>query len=70
VESESDFRGILGVDPSVQPGPLSLRVGIRLAATDTTDDQLRAIVKRAESRSPVRDALVREVPMTTEIAIS
>jgi uncharacterized OsmC-like protein len=68
VESESDFRGILGVDPSVQPGPLSLRVGIRLAATDATDDELRAIVKRAESRSPVRDALGRDVPMTTEIA--
>jgi uncharacterized OsmC-like protein len=69
VESESDFRGILGVDPSVQPGPMSVRVRIRLAATDATDDQLRAIVKRAESRSPVRDALMREVQMTTEVVI-
>lgn len=69
VEGESDFRGILGVDPSVHAGPLSLHVGIRLAAADATDDQLRAIVKRAESRSPVRDALARKVPMTTEIAI-
>ena len=41
---------------------------IRLAASDATDDQLRAIVERAESRSPVRDALVREVSMTTELA--
>src|ERR671931_2116332 len=70
VESESDFRGVLGVDPSVQAGPLSVRVGIRLAATDASEEQLRAIVERAESRSPVRDALVREVPMTTELAIS
>jgi uncharacterized OsmC-like protein len=70
VESESDFRGVLGVDPSVHAGPVSLRVVIRLAATDASDDQLRAIVERAESRSPVRDALVRDVPMTTEIAIS
>src|ERR1051325_7212689 len=30
VESESDFRGVLGVDPSVQPGPLAMRVAIRL----------------------------------------
>lgn len=67
VESDSDFRGILGVDASVHPGPLSLRVAIRLAATDATDEQLRAIVKRAESRSPVRDALSRNVPMTTEV---
>jgi uncharacterized OsmC-like protein len=69
VESESDFRGVLGVDPSVHAGPLSVRVRILLAAADATDDQLRAIVERAESRSPVRDALVREVPMTTELAI-
>jgi uncharacterized OsmC-like protein len=68
VESESDFRGVLGVDPSVHAGPRSVRVRIRLAAADATEDQLRAIVERAESRSPVRDALVREVPMTTELA--
>jgi uncharacterized OsmC-like protein len=67
VESESDFRGVLGVDPSVHAGPLSVRVAIRLAAADATDDQLRAIVERAESRSPVRDALAREVPMTTAV---
>jgi uncharacterized OsmC-like protein len=69
VESESDFRGVLGVDTTVQPGPLAMRVGIRLAAADATEDQLRAIVERAESRSPVRDALARAVPMTTEVAI-
>jgi uncharacterized OsmC-like protein len=68
VEGESDFRGILGVDPAVKPGPLSLRVAIRLAADDASDAQLREIVKRAEARSPVRDALVREMSMTTEVA--
>lgn len=61
VEGESDFHNILGVDPSVHAGPLSLRVGIRLAANDATDDQLQEIVSRAESRSPVRDALARDV---------
>ena len=68
VESESDFRGVLGVDPSVHAGPLSVRVRIRLAAADASEEQLRAIVERAESRSPVRDALAREVSMTTELA--
>jgi uncharacterized OsmC-like protein len=67
VESETDFRGILGVDPSVQAGPLSMQVGVRLASTDASEDQLRAIVERAEARSPVRDALLRQVPMTTDI---
>jgi uncharacterized OsmC-like protein len=69
VESESDFRGVLGVDPAIQPGPLSMRVGIRLAASNATDDQLRAIVERAEARSPVRHALAHELPMATEVAI-
>jgi uncharacterized OsmC-like protein len=69
VESESDFRGVLGVDPTINPGPLSMRVGIRLAAANASNEQLRAIVERAEARSPVRDALARELPMNTEIAI-
>src|SRR3954452_19557640 len=67
VESESDFRGVLGVDDSVHPGPLAVRVRIELAAPDATEDQLREIVRRAEAHSPVRDALVREVSMTTEV---
>jgi uncharacterized OsmC-like protein len=69
VESESDFRGVLGVDASVRPGPQSMRIAYRLAASNATDDQLRAIVERAESHSPVRDALKREIAMTTDIAI-
>jgi uncharacterized OsmC-like protein len=67
VESDSDFRGVLGVDDSVHAGPLAVRVRIDLAAPGATEDQLREIVRRAESRSPVRDALVREVAMTTEV---
>jgi uncharacterized OsmC-like protein len=67
VDSETDFRGILGVDDTIRPGPLAVRVRIELAAANATEDQLREVVQRAESRSPVRDALERAVPMTTEI---
>jgi uncharacterized OsmC-like protein len=67
VESDSDFRGVLGVNGSVNPGPLAVRVRVELAAPDATEDQLREIVRRAELHSPVRDALVRAVPMTTEV---
>jgi uncharacterized OsmC-like protein len=69
VDSDSDFRGILGVDDSVRPGPLTLRVRIQLAASNATEDQLREIAQRAEARSPVRDVVARAIPMTTEIAI-
>jgi uncharacterized OsmC-like protein len=67
VDSDSDFRGVLGVDETVDPGPLAVRVRIRLAAANATGDQLREIVRRAESRSPVGDAVARAVTVTTEI---
>jgi uncharacterized OsmC-like protein len=67
VESDSDFRGVLGVDDSVNPGPLAIRTRFELAARDATEEQLREIVRRAEQHSPVRDAVVREVSMSTEI---
>src|SRR4051794_8568308 len=67
VDSESGFRGVLGLDDSVHAGPRAVRVRIEVAAANATDDQLRDIVQRAEARSPVRDAIVREVSMATEI---
>jgi len=67
VESDSDFRGVLGVDDSVKPGPLAVRVRIQVTSSDARSDQLREIVRRAEMRSPVRDALARALPMATEI---
>ena len=70
VESETDFRGVLGVDGSAHPGPLAVRVRIELAAPDATEDQLREIVERAEAHSPVRDAISREVSMSTEVVTS
>jgi uncharacterized OsmC-like protein len=67
VDSDSDFRGVLGVDSCVHPGPVRVRVRIELSADDASEEQLRAIVQRAEAHSPVRDALAREVTMTTEL---
>src|SRR5436853_4913384 len=60
VDSESDFRGVLGVDDSVDAGPRSVRVCVEVAAANASDDQLREIVRRAELRSPVRDAIRSE----------
>jgi uncharacterized OsmC-like protein len=37
VDSESDDRGILGIDDAVRAGPLSIRVGVRM--TSPTTDQ-------------------------------
>lgn len=70
VESDSDDRGLLGLDESVPAGPLDLRIRIRLGASNADGEQLRELARRAESRSPVRDAMARAIPMTTEVLIS
>src|SRR5207302_8481161 len=36
VESDSDFRAVLGVDDSVKPGALAVRVRIRLSSSAAT----------------------------------
>jgi uncharacterized OsmC-like protein len=60
VDSESDDHGILGMDPSVPAGPLSVRVHVRT-------DLPRAVIERAASRCPVYDATQREVAILLEI---
>jgi uncharacterized OsmC-like protein len=66
VVSESDNRGVLGVGDA-PPGPLSVRVRIELAASNASEEELRELVHRAESRSAVGDAVARAVPVTTEV---
>ena len=69
VGSESDNRGILGVAESVPPGPLSVRVSVRIAAEGASTEQLRELVHWAEKHSPVSDAVRRAVPVTTEVTV-
>jgi uncharacterized OsmC-like protein len=69
VGSESDDRGLLGVTESVPPGPLRMRVSVRIAAEGASTQQLRELVQWAEKHSPVSDAVRRAVPVTTEIII-
>jgi uncharacterized OsmC-like protein len=70
VDSESDDRGLLGMDDSIAAGPLSMRTRVRLGADGATPDQLRGIVEWAEAHSPVGDAVRRAVPSQTEIEIA
>ena len=66
VESESDSRGALGVDASIPPGPLSVRVRIELAAANASADELRARrarggALRGRRRAGPADSVVTEV---------
>ena len=68
VDSESDDRGILGIDETVPAGPLSGRVSVRLLAYGVEPAALEEIAHWGVAHCPVCDALERAVPVTTEIA--
>jgi uncharacterized OsmC-like protein len=54
VESESDNRGLLGLDESISAGLRDLRTRVKIGAEGATPGQLRDIVAWAEAHSPVR----------------
>jgi len=70
VDSESDDRGLLGMDDAVPAGPLTMRVRVRIGARDVTPERLREIVEWAEAHAPVGDAIRRAVPSKTDIEIT
>jgi uncharacterized OsmC-like protein len=70
VDSESDDRGILGIDDSVPAGPLSGRVAVRLVAHGVDDATLDEVARWGVTHCPVCDALERVVPITTEVTTS
>jgi uncharacterized OsmC-like protein len=68
VDSESDDRGILGIDDSVPAGPLSSRARVRIEASGVAREDLERLVRWADSHCPVQDAVRRAVPCTVELA--
>ena len=67
VDSESDDRGILGLDPSVPGGPLSMRVRLRLHADGLGLERLEEIAVWAVEHCPASDAIRRAVPVHIEV---
>jgi uncharacterized OsmC-like protein len=70
VDSESDDRGILGVDPSVPAGPLSIRIGFRMSAEDANPESLEGIARWAADHCPVAESAGREIPIAVEVNAS
>ena len=68
VDSESDDRGLLGIDDGVPAGPISGRVAVRLMAAGVEPALLEEIAHWGVKHCPVCDALERPVPIRTEIA--
>ena len=67
VDSESDDRGILGVDPDVPAGPLSIRIGFRMSADGAGGARLEEIARWAVDHCPVAEAASRAVPVSLDI---
>jgi uncharacterized OsmC-like protein len=65
VDSESDDRGILGLDESVPAGPLLTRVRVRGDGLEPAD--LRQIAEWALVHCPVTDAVRRASPLDLDV---
>lgn len=70
VDSESDDRGMLGIDEGVPPGPLSSRIRVRGRADGVDQARLRDILERGAARCPVCDATKRAVEVSVEVDAS
>lgn len=66
VDSESDDRGILGIDQAVPAGPLSVRVHVRFPSGGEGAGA-SSIAEWGAAHCPVYDATGRAVPITLEV---
>jgi uncharacterized OsmC-like protein len=70
VDSVSDDRGILGMDPDTHVGPLSTRVRIIGSAERVDAEELREVLDQGARRCPACDATKRAVEVSIEIETS
>jgi uncharacterized OsmC-like protein len=68
VESESDSRGLLGLDESISAGLGAVRTRIRIGGK-AKSDALREIVAWAEAHSPVGCTVRHAPPCSVEIEV-
>jgi uncharacterized OsmC-like protein len=64
VETESDHRGLLGLDDRVSAGFSAMRVRVRIGADGVDPSQLRELVEWGDAHSPV-SCTVRHAPATS-----
>jgi uncharacterized OsmC-like protein len=67
VDSESDDRGILGLDDAIPAGALSTRVIVTIDAPGLDHAALEELVGWAVEHCPVSDTVKRAIPLEIEI---
>ena len=70
VESESDNRGMLGLDDSVSAGLGAVRMKVKIAAAEESPETLREIVAWADAHSPVACTMRRTTGCSLDIEIA
>lgn len=70
VVSQSDDRGMLGVDDAVPAGPVRSRMDIVIAADGADPKAVRELADWGVAHSPMADAFRRSVPMDVAIAVN
>jgi uncharacterized OsmC-like protein len=70
VDSDSDDRGLLGMDDGTPAGPIRTRVRVIIAAPGVSEAKLRELVDWAREHSPVDEAMQRAVPVSVEVEAS
>jgi uncharacterized OsmC-like protein len=69
VEVDFDLRGFLGLASDAPVGASEVRVQVTLDAPGHDPEELRDLIAVVERRSPIRDTLVRAVPVATTLQI-
>ncbi|MEO8469456.1 MAG: OsmC family protein [Chloroflexota bacterium] len=69
VDSESDDRGILGLEEDFPAGPLSVRIAISIRSSSAASD-VDALARWAVAHCPVSDAVTRAVPVEIVVQAS
>ena len=67
VDSESDDRGILGLDDAIPAGVLSLRVVVSFGDGAAERPQLESVARWAVDHCPVTDTTRRPIPVEVEV---
>ena len=64
VDSESDDRGILGLDPAIPAGALTVSVVVSIDAPSHEIEALTELAAWAVEHCPVTDTIARSVPLS------
>jgi len=70
VDSDSDHRGLLGVDERIGAGFSALRMRVKLGAPGVPAEKLRALAQWAEAHSPVGCTVCQPPPLSVEIEVA